>query len=79
MTRMTIQEESMEEMCRNCRFYSATAGASESGYCRRYPPVVPIAVQTEKVAPDIRSGVWAMVAPSAWCGEFVVRHGANER
>jgi hypothetical protein len=60
-------------MCRSCRFYAETAGPSEGGYCRRYPPVLLAAERRDEVAPDLRAGYWPMVAPGAWCGEFVGR------
>jgi hypothetical protein len=62
----------MEAKCEDCRFYAPTAGPSVGGYCRRYPPVLLTAAQANGVAPDIRTGYWPMVAPSAWCGEFAV-------
>ena len=61
----------MEIACSNCRFYAPTAGPSEGGYCRRYPPVIVAEEHKDGGALSIRAGVWPMVASSAWCGEFV--------
>ena len=69
------KEVHMEIACQNCRFFAATAGPSEGGYCRRYPPMLLSSEQTDEVAPDLRPGVWPMVAPSSWCGEFVSMSG----
>mgnify|MGYP006961788877 CR=1 FL=1 len=47
----------MEMMCGKCRFYAPTAGPSEGGYCRRYPPVIVPEERGQGDGGDVRAQV----------------------
>lgn len=62
------------ERCGNCKFYKEDEPESDTGKCRRFPPVV-IAVpllcdledDEERLAPQSN---WPDVDDINWCGEF---------
>jgi hypothetical protein len=68
----------MEVQCQNCRFYEAMTGQLEGkGQCRRFPPVLLPSEKPDEVNLAFRAGLWPMIVPGAWCGEFKVQPPAR--
>lgn len=77
----------MTEECGNCRFWLRRTDHAEDvggGYCRRYPPFFPSALevigvrQSNKLADIELSGsflndAWPNTHQGSWCGEWQAR------
>lgn len=59
----------MSEQCGNCRFFDASWGEKERGYCQRYAPR-PILECNQTHDPIL---IWPPVESDEWCGEWQAR------
>lgn len=62
-----------DQKCGNCRFWEANGEDDEygetPGYCRRFPPVIPVLADQFLEGSDIR-GVMPETLIGQWCGEW---------
>lgn len=65
--------------CKTCRFYHPRPDFGEIGECRRNPPEMARSFEVLRdgespansiTGGPVTQGVWPLVGPSDWCGEY---------